>query len=260
MAADPELAVAQAAVTMINPELGPFLSRLPDELLIYIFSIVATTLFPPNSRLLNPEIGINPDTFAILNRHYAIKRIRNVSKTFCAFYMQAFYENLHFVCKKPKTSSYWLSEMQTTRPPMLPPSQMRHFLRTARIEITLENNYQGDYEPYPGNPGRRMRRRHKIQSLEQLMALCPSARVLARLTHPASGFCNLSHLELVVHVDLTGHPLDDEFLSVLEEANFVVKAKKVTLSGTVTLPAKTKDYNPNLFQKVQEKIKVVETG
>jgi hypothetical protein len=253
MAADPELAVAQAAVTMINPELGPFLSRLPDELLIYIFSIVATTLFPPNSRLLNPEIGINPDTFAILNRHYAIKRIRNVSKTFCAFYMQAFYENLHFVCKKPKTSSYWLSEMQTTRPPMLPPSQMRHFLRTARIEITLDTSYQGDYEPYPGNPDRRMRRRHKYQNLEQLMALCPSARVLARLTHPASGFCNLSHLELAVHVDLTGHPLDDEFLSVLEEANFVVKAKKVTLSVTDSWLGKE-------AAMVKERITVVETG
>ena len=44
MEADLQLAVVQAAVTMTNPELGPFLSRLPDELLIYIFTIVATTL------------------------------------------------------------------------------------------------------------------------------------------------------------------------------------------------------------------------
>jgi hypothetical protein len=253
MAADPKLAVAQATVTMINPELGPSLSRLPDELLIYIFSIVATTLFPPNSRLLNPEIGIDPDTFAIINRHSALKRIRNVSKTFCAFFMQAFYENLHFICKKPKISSYWMTAVQTIRAPMLPPSQMRHFLRTARIEITLDTSYQGDYEPYPGNPDRRMRRRHKYQNLEQLMALCPSARVLARLTHPASGFCNLSHLELAVHVDLTGHPLDDEFLSVLEEANFVVKAKKVTLSVTDSWLGKE-------AAMVKERITVVETG
>jgi hypothetical protein len=122
------------------------------------------------------------------------------------------------------------------------------------FEITLGNNYQTDYEPYPGDLGRRMCRRHKIQSLEQLMALCPAARVLAGLTHPVTGFCNLSHLEFVVRVDLTGYPLDenqldDEFLSMLEEANFVVKARKVTLS----------DYIPNLFQKVQEKITVVET-
>ena len=35
---------------------------------------------------------------------------------------------------------------------------------------------------------------------------------------------------LVVCVDLTGVKLDDKFLRVLEEANFMVEAKKVTLT------------------------------
>ena len=247
METNPQLAVVQATVTMINPELGPFLSRLPDELLIRIFTLVATTLFPPNSRLLNPEIGINPDIFAILNRHSALKRIRTVSKTFCAFFMQAFYENLHFVCKAV-IRSYLLSGKEVFRPPMLPPSQMRHFLRTAYIEITLQNNYQTE-----------MRRRHRIESVEEMMALCPAARVLSGLTHPAGGFCNLSHLELVIRVDVTGIPLDDKFLGLLEEANFVVKARKVTLSVTETVKA-PKGEPLDFFPEVQEKITVVETG
>ena len=246
MEANPQLAVVQATVTMINPDLGPFLSRLPDELLIYIFTLVATTLFPPNSRLLNPEIGINPDIFAILNRHYALKRIRTVSKTFCAFFMQAFYENLHFVCKAT-IRMYVLSGKEVSPPPILPPSQMRHFLRTAYIEIILQNNYQDE-----------MRRRRRIESVEEMMAFCPAARVLSRLTHPVGGFCNLSHLELVIRVDIRGIPLDDKFLSLLEEANFMVKARKVTLSVTETVIAKGEPLG--LFPEVQEKITVVETG
>ena len=55
-------------------------------------------------------------------------------------------------------------------------------------------------------------------------------------------------------------PIDDAFLHVLEEANFVVKAKKVTLTVT--------DYDhPNdevcpqpPLPQVQELITVVETG
>ena len=258
MEANPQLAVVQATVTMINPDLGPFLSRLPDELLIYIFTLVATTLFPPNSRLLNPEIGINPDIFAILNRHYALKRIRTVSKTFCAFFMQAFYENLRFVCKATIRTCL-LSGKEVYRPPMLPPSQMRHFLRTACIEITLQNNYHTDYEPHPNVPGKMIHRRHRIESVEEMMAFCPAARVLSRLTHPEGGFCNLSHLELVIRVDITATPLDDKFLTLLEEANFVVKAKKVTLSVTETVKAPTSEPL-DLYPEVQEKITVVETG
>jgi hypothetical protein len=31
-----------------------------------------------------------------------------------------------------------------------------------------------------------MRRRHRIESAEQLMAICPAARALVHLTHPVS--------------------------------------------------------------------------
>jgi hypothetical protein len=59
-------------------------------------------------------------------------------------------------------------------------------------------------------------------------------------------------------VDLKGHSFDknrlgDEFLSMLEEANFVVKAKKVTLSVTDSIIGKEDS-------RVKEKITVVETG
>ena len=71
-------------------------------------------------------------------------------------------------------------------------------------------------------------------------------------------------MELVVRVDLTGFPLNDKFLSLLEEATFVVKARKVsdaqvTLSVTETVKA-PKGEPLDFFPEVQEKITVVETG
>ena len=65
MEADLQLAVVQAAVTMTNPELGPFLSRLPDELLIYIFTIVATTL--SERRVYTQRRDKTPNTKQSLN-------------------------------------------------------------------------------------------------------------------------------------------------------------------------------------------------
>ena len=62
----------------------------------------------------------------------------------------------------------------------------------------------------------------------------------------------------MIRVDITGFPLDDKFLSLLEEANFMVKARKVTLSVTETVIAKGEPLG--LFPEVQEKITVVETG
>lgn len=63
------------------------------------------------------------------------------------------------------------------------------------------------------------------------MAICPAARALARLTHPTSGFCTLSHLDLVIRVSLQEFPLDNACLRVLKEVNSTVKAK-VTLTVT----------------------------
>ena len=70
-------------------------------------------------------------------------------------------------------------------------------------------------------------------------------------------------MELVVRVDLTGFPLNDKFLSLLEEATFVVKARKISdaqVTLSVTDPVRSKDYTPIYFPKVQEKITVVETA
>ena len=64
MEADLQLAVVQAAVTMTNPELGPFLSRPPDELLIYIFTIVTTTL---SQRVYTQRRDKTPNTKQSLN-------------------------------------------------------------------------------------------------------------------------------------------------------------------------------------------------
>ncbi|KAL1592963.1 hypothetical protein SLS59_009607 [Nothophoma quercina] len=64
---------------------GPQFSRLPDELILEIFKQIATTMFPPGSRF--NEIII-PATFAILNRHYAINRIRGVSRGFATLFIK----------------------------------------------------------------------------------------------------------------------------------------------------------------------------
>ena len=63
----------------------------------------------------------------------------------------------------------------------------------------------------------------------------------------------------MIRVDITGVPLDDKFLTLLEEANFVVKAKKVTLSVTETVKAPTSEPL-DLYPEVQEKITVVDTA
>jgi hypothetical protein len=61
------MTVIPTAVT----ELGPRLSQLPDELLLQIFKLLATSMFPSTSRF---HTVINPKNFAILNRHYASNR------------------------------------------------------------------------------------------------------------------------------------------------------------------------------------------
>ena len=55
-------------------------------------------------------------------------------------------------------------------------------------------------------------------------------------------------------------PIDDAFLHVLEEANFVVKAKKVTLT-VIDYIQPTDEVCPHYpLPQVQELITVVETG
>ena len=56
--------------------LGPQLSRLPDELVLQIFEILAISMFPPRSRF---HTVINPVDLVILNRHYAISLSQSTS-------------------------------------------------------------------------------------------------------------------------------------------------------------------------------------
>lgn len=62
------------------------------------------------------------------------------------------------------------------------------------------------------------------------MSHCPSARFLAGLTQPQFGFAHLHYLDLHVCTDFRHFPADKEFFKVVEEARFVVRARKVTLT------------------------------
>jgi hypothetical protein len=68
-------------------------------------------------------------------------------------------------------------------------------------------------------------------------------------------------LDLAVRIDLTGYPpLHDAFLTALEEAQIVVKAKKVTLTVTDYIPHEDCEQLREPLPKVQEEITVVETA
>jgi hypothetical protein len=209
--------------------LGPQLSRLPDELLLKIFEVVATSMFPANSRF---NTVIDPKTFNILNRHYSINRIRNVSRDFTLFFMQAFYENFAFSFKHSCLYNL-MSDYLTSFPAPLPRHHLRHHFRSIRIEIVLENYYftpQSDFTvPRTCRTGRNSR---KITSGDEILAFCPAARQLHSLTNPWTGFSNLALLDLHIRTDFCLFPVDDNFLRALEEANFVVTAGKVLLTVT----------------------------
>ncbi|KAF2628137.1 hypothetical protein BU25DRAFT_490774 [Macroventuria anomochaeta] len=230
--------------------LGPQLSRLPDELLLQIFKIVATTMFPETSRF---NTVISPHIFNILNRHYAVNRIRNVSVDFASFFMEAFYGNFNFSFKH--NAPYNLaSDYLTSFPAPLPHPYLRHHLRSMRIEIVLENYYftsQTDFTvPRTSWIGRQSR---KVTTVDQMMAFCPSAQLLLRLTNPNYGFCNLRFLDLHIRTDFRLFPVDDAFLRVLEEINFVVTAGKVLLAVTDDADFVRKEH-----QEVKKRIVVVE--
>ncbi|KAF9691053.1 hypothetical protein EKO04_011071 [Ascochyta lentis] len=208
---------------------GPQLSRLPDELILQIFKQVAVSMFPVNSRF---KTVIDPKIFAILNRHYAINRIRNVSTGFSIFFMQAFYENYTFSFKHCQLYNYW-SVYLTSLPAPLPRLHFRHHLRSMRIEIVLENYFFAAQEIFVLRTTTSFyRTRCKITTAAQLLMHCPAARQLHGLTDPWIGFSNLALLELHIRADFQYYPIDDEFLGALEDANLVVTAGKVKLTVT----------------------------
>ena len=211
------------------PLFGPQFSRLPDELILEIFKQIATTMFPPGSRF--NEI-ITPTTFAILNRHYAINRIRGVSRGFATFFMQAFYENFTFSFKHRQIYNFW-SQYLTSLPAPLPAHPIRQHLRSLRIEIVLENYFFSAQEIFVLPASSALHRtRRKITTARQLLVFCPAARQLHDLCDPILGFGNLTFLGLHIRTDFRHYAVDDEFLRAIESANFVITASKVELVVT----------------------------
>lgn len=240
------LIVIPATVTT----LGPQLSRLPDELLHQIFEILATTMFPPTSGF---NSVINPQTFTILNHHYAIKRIRNVSSTFAAFFMEAFYENFTFAFKNNSVFNLE-TDYLTSFPAPVPVPHLRHHLRSMRIEIALENYYFTPQTLFSlARTSLFGRSSRKIVTVKQMMAFCPSARFLLHLTNDDYGFCNLRFLYLHIRLDNRLFPVDTDYLCVLEQMNFVVKASKVEVVVTDNAGFVTEEH-----EEVQKRIVVVE--
>lgn len=208
-----QIVVIPASVSALGPQLG----RLPQELLHMIFKMVVTSMFAENSRF---HECIDWKLFHILNRHALVNKIRNVSVNFTGFIMEALYENYHFAFR---STILKLSQYGTTFPPPLPRPHLRHHLRSMRIEILLENSYI-DHSSTSAT------RQQKITTVEQLMAFCPSAWFLLHLTHPEVGFVSLRFLELVIRTDFNHFPLDDEFLGVLEAADFAFHADEVKIT------------------------------
>ncbi|KAJ4314069.1 hypothetical protein N0V94_006635 [Neodidymelliopsis sp. IMI 364377] len=216
-------------VPMFVPPFGPQLSRLPDELLAEIFKIIVTTMFPSTSRF---HMSINPKNFDILNRHYAIDRLRRVSKAFYAFFTQAFYENFTFsFITKPLIDLQ--SKYLTSIPTPLPRPSLRHHLRSIHIQIVLENSFftPGTRHPACHDAARRISR--EITSATQLFTFCPAARRLRYLTNPEmGGFGGLRFLYVAIRTDFKYLAVSEQFLRALEEANFVLRARNVVLEVT----------------------------
>lgn len=185
-------------------------------------------MFPKESRL---NKLITPQIFNILNHHYAVNRVRNVSSAFAAFFTEAFYENYHFAFKHSSIFNLE-SEYLTSFPAPLPRPHLRHHLRSLRIEVALENYYftrQTNFSvPRTSHNGRQSRR---ITTVNEMRAFCPSARFLLHLTDPKVGFCSLRFLDLHIRTDFL-FPVDDDFLRVLHEANFLFEAGAVKLTVT----------------------------
>ncbi|KAF3044185.1 hypothetical protein E8E11_005043 [Didymella keratinophila] len=238
------LLVIPATVT----HLGPQLSRLPDEILLQVFKILATSLFPPKSRF---HMVINPVDFVILNRHVAMNRIRNVSPTFKDFFMEAFYNNFTFAFKNKPILNFDTNYL-TSFPAPVPALRYRHHLRSMRLEIPLETSYfTGQVlldQPRTTHFGRSLR---KIVTKQQMLTFCPSARFLQLLTRDGYGFCSLRFLHLHIVVDDSYIEVDERFLRVLEDVRFVVKASKVELVVTDRLT-----MQPEWCQQVAKRIVV----
>ncbi|KAH6633540.1 hypothetical protein C7974DRAFT_174027 [Boeremia exigua] len=231
--------------------LGPHLSRLPDELLYQIFKFLVLTLFPAKSRF---NKAINPDTFKILNQHSAINRIRNVSIDFTGFFMEAFYENFHFVFAK-HSKYHEENEYLTSIPPPIPRRDLRHHLRSMRVEITLENYFWTEEPGLPKTPvnqfGRKIR---KVTTGAQMLEFCPSARFLLHLTNPDTGFSRLRLLDLHIRTNFAHFPADADFFRALDEVNFVVSADEIKLTVTKKDEVALK---PELEAEVRKMIVVV---
>lgn len=225
------LLVIPAAITY----LGPQLSRLPDELLLQIFKILAASMFPAVSRF---HTAISSRDFVILNHHYAIQRIRNVSPTFKNFFMEAFYNSFTFAFKNRAVLNFE-TDFLTSLPAPVPALQFRHHLRSIRLDIPLETYYFTARilldQPPTTHFGRSLR---KIVTKKQLLTFCPSARFLQLLTAQNYGFCCLRFLHLHIRVDDSYMEVDEHFLRVLEDVRFVVKASKVELVVTDRLEMK----------------------
>ncbi|KAF1360789.1 hypothetical protein EJ07DRAFT_154713 [Lizonia empirigonia] len=220
------LSMPQIVIPAVVSPLGPRLTRLPDELILEIFRQLVTSLFPPKSRF-NTVITVKD--FAILNRHYAINRIRNVSTGFANLFTQAFYENFNFEFKHSQIYNPFTHYL-TAVPAPIPAQHFRHHLRSMHIEIVCQNYYFNALEPGESPKGRKI---NKITSSDELLAHCPAARQLYSLTNPLTGFSNLAVLDLYIRSDFSSrHPVDDDFLDAFDEANIVVTAGRVKLVVT----------------------------
>lgn len=200
-----------------TPGFGPRFGRLPDELLLQIFKIVAIDMFPETHRL---KKMINAKTFQIMRLHNRMKHILTVSPNFTGFFLQAFYENFAFNFKA--NTSIRPAGYFTTIPAALPRPHLRHHVRSMRIEITLENYYILSGQ------------RCEIVTANQLLAFCPSAVLLSKLTGAESGFANLASLDLHIRTNFCHFSIGDAYLRVLEEVGFVVTARRVRLAVTGT--------------------------
>lgn len=238
----------QIVIPAVVSPLGPQLTRLPDELILEIFRQLVTSLFPPKSRFNTVITGKN---FAILNRHYAINRIRNVSTGFANVFTQAFYENFNFEFKHSQVYNSF-TDYLTAVPAPLPAQHFRHHLRSMHIEILCQNSYYNVLEPGESLKGRKI---NKITSSEELLAHCPAARQLHSLTNPLTGFSNLAVLDLYIRCDFSPLPVDDDFLDALDEANIVVTAGRVEIFVT----DREGDVKPE-YEEIKRRIRVRGVG
>ncbi len=197
-------------------ELGPQLSRLPNELLFIIFKILATIMW-------RSGVVIDPTRLLIMFCRPSFKQIRAVSPSFHSLFMQAILESFKIRFKPKINSVPKRSAYLTMIPPRLPPQNLWHHLRSMHIQLVLENYYW--------TPGRIMEV-VQITTAAELKRFCPSARLLLRLTHPVDGFGSLAFLHLHLQTAFLQGELTDAFLQALDVARITVTAGRVELVVT----------------------------